>query len=144
MGWFEAVVLGIVLLVVGGHSLVTGAVSLARMLGLSDRVIGLTVVAIGTGTPELATSIVAALRRQTDVAVTNMIGSNIFNLLGILSITALVHPIRFSAAMAASDLWWMLGTSLLLFPVLWRGMKVARWEGGVLLLVYVAYLVLLT
>ena len=134
---------GVVLLVAGGHSLVTGAVSMARLLGLSERVIGLTVVAIGTGAPELATSIVAAMRRQTDVAVANMIGSNIFNLLGILSITALVHPIRVSAAMAGSDLWWMLGTSLLLFPILWGGMKVSRWEGGVLVLVYAVYLALL-
>lgn len=134
---------GMVLLVVGGHSLVTGAVSMARTLGLSERVIGLTVVAIGTGAPELATSIVAALRKQTDVAVANMIGSNIFNILGILSVTALVHPIRVSAAMAGSDLWWMLGTSLLLFPILWGGMKVSRWEGGVLVLVYAAYLALL-
>lgn len=137
------VALGVVLLVTGGHSLVTGAVSLARLLGLSERIIGLTVVAIGTGTPELATSMVAAMRRQTDVAVANMIGSNIFNILGILSVTALVHPIRFSAAMAGSDLWWMLGTSLLLFPVLWRGMKVERWEGGVLVLAYAVYLALL-
>jgi cation:H+ antiporter len=137
------VLLGIVLLVVGGHSLVTGAVSMARQLGLSERVIGLTVVAIGTGTPELAASIVAAMRKQTDVAVANMIGSNIFNVLGILSITALVHPIRVSAAMAGPDLWWMLGTSLLLFPVLWRGMKVERWEGGLLVLVYAVYLALL-
>lgn len=137
------VVVGMALLVAGGHSLVTGAVSMARTLGLSERVIGLTVVAIGTGAPELATSIVAALRRQTDVAVANMIGSNIFNILGILSITALVQPIRVSAAMAGSDLWWMLGTSLLLFPVLWRGMKVDRWEGGVLVLIYAAYLALL-
>lgn len=134
------VALGVVLLVVGGHSLVTGAVAMARVLGLSERVIGLTVVAVGTGTPELATSVVAAMRRQTDVAVANMIGSNIFNLLGILSITALVHPIRFSAAMAGWDMWWMLGTSLVLFPVLWRGMKVNRWEGGGLVLLYGVYL----
>jgi cation:H+ antiporter len=137
------VALGIVLLVVGGHSLVTGAVDIARFLGVTERVIGLTVVAAGTGAPELAASVVAAVRRQTDVAVANMIGSNIFNLLGILSVTALVQPIRISAAMAGSDVWWMLGTSLLLLPVLWRGMKVERWEGGALVLVYVVYVALL-
>lgn len=137
------VALGVVLLVAGGQALVTGAVELARVLGLSERVIGLTVVAAGTGAPELAASIIAALRRQTDVAVANMIGSNIFNILGILSVTALVNPIRFSAAMAGSDLWWMVGTALLLYPVLWRGMKVERWEGAVLVAVYAVYLWLL-
>ena len=137
------VALGVVLLVAGGQALVTGAVELARVLGMSERVIGLTVVAAGTGAPELAASVIAALRRQTDVAVANMIGSNIFNILGILSVTALVNPIRFSAAMAGSDLWWKVGTAFLLYPVLWRGMKVERWEGAVLVAVYAFYLWLL-
>lgn len=134
------VVLGVILLVAGGHLLVTGATAIARLLGVSDRVIGLTVVAVGTGAPELAASVIAALRGQTDVAVANMIGSNIFNLLGILSVTALVQPISISPSMAGSDLWWMLGTSLLMFPILWHGMKVERWEGAVLIVAYLLYL----
>jgi cation:H+ antiporter len=135
-----AILGGIALLVLGGRLLVDGASSLARYAGMSERMIGLTVVAVGTGMPELATSVVAAARRQTDVAVANMIGSNIFNLLGILGITALVHPFRFSAAIAGSDLWWMLAVSALLLPVLGRRMEVVRWEGGLLVGAYVAYL----
>lgn len=144
-GWVAIglVVLGALLLVSGGHLLVSGATAIARLLGLSERVIGLTVVAIGTGAPELAASVVAAMRKQTDVAVANMIGSNIFNVLGILSATALVQPIAVSPGMARSDLWWMLATSLLVFPVIWRGMKVARWEGAILVVTYAVYLWLL-
>jgi cation:H+ antiporter len=132
--------LGILVLVVGGRLLVEGAVGLARLAGMSERVIGLTVVAAGTGMPELATSLVAAARKQPDVAVANMIGSNVFNVLGILSITALVTPIRFSPALAGGDMWWMLGTALLLFPILWRGRRIDRWEGGVLVSAYLLYL----
>jgi cation:H+ antiporter len=132
--------LGIVVLVIGGRFLVEGAVGLARLAGMSERVIGLTVVAAGTGMPELATSLVAAARRQSDVAVANMIGSNVFNLLGILGVTALVTPIRFSPALGGGDMWWMLGTALLLFPVLWRGRRIDRWEGAVLVSAYALYL----
>lgn len=134
-----AVAGGIMLLVVGGRLLVDGASDLARMAGMSERMIGLTVVAFGTGTPELVTSLVAAARGQTDVAVANMIGSNIFNLLGILGVTAVVHPFAFAPSLAGSDLWWMLGATLALLPVLWRGMYVARWEGGLLVGLYGAY-----
>lgn len=135
-----AVAGGIVLLLAGGRLLVTGAVELARLAGMTERVIGLTVVAAGTGMPEVVTSAVAAARRQTDVAVANMVGSNVFNLLGILGVVALVHPIPIAPALAGPDLWWMLGTALLLLPVLGRGMRVARWEGALLVAVYGVYL----
>jgi cation:H+ antiporter len=137
------VVAGVLLLVVGGRALVTGAVELARIAGLSERVIGLTVVAIGTSMPEVAASVVAAVRGRTDVAVANLLGSNIFNLLGILGITALIHPTVVSPAMRNSDMIWMLATALLLFPVLRSGMRVNRLEGVVMLLAYAAYVVLL-
>jgi cation:H+ antiporter len=135
--------LGIGALVGGGRLLVDGAVALARIAGLSERVIGLTIVAGGTGAPELATSLVAAFRKRTDVAVANMIGSNIFNILGILGVTALLAPVPIAPALVRSDMWWMIGTSLLLLPLMRSGARLARWEGGVLVGAYVAYLIVL-
>lgn len=138
-----AVVLGLLLLLVGGRLLVDGAVNLARLAGLSERIIGLTIVAAGTSAPEVATSIVAAVRKQTDVAVANIIGSNIFNLLGILGTAGLILPLQVSAGMLASDVWWMLGTALVLYPLMYLGKKLSRVDGALLLGVYGAYLWLL-
>lgn len=135
-----AVLVGAGFLVVGGRFLVDGAVILARLAGMSERLIGLTIVAVGTGMPEVAASLVAALRKQTDVAVANIIGSCVFNVLGILGLTALIHPIRFSPELAGSDVWWMLGTSLLLFPLLRSGMRIVAWEGALMIALYAAYL----
>ncbi len=135
-----AVVLGLGLLVVGGRLLVAGAVSLARLAGVSERVIGLTVVAAGTSMPEVAASVVAALRRHTDVAVANLIGSNIFNLLGILGVTALVRPVPVAPALLAQDMPWMLAGSLFAFPLLRSGMRVTRLEGVALLALYGGFL----
>ena len=134
---------GLVALIGGGRLLVDGAVSLARLAGMTERVIGLTIVAGGTGAPELATSLVAAFRRRTDVAVANMIGSNIFNILGILGLTAVIAPVRISPALVSSDMWWMIGTSLLLFPLMRSGARLSRGEGAILLAVYAAYLIVL-
>jgi cation:H+ antiporter len=134
---------GLVALVVGGRLLVDGAVVVARLAGMSERVIGLTIVAGGTGAPELATSLVAALRRRTDVAIANMIGSNIFNVLGILGVTALVRPVPVADAVLRVDLWWMLGTTVLLLPLLYTGARLSRLEGGLLVAAYGAYLTVL-
>jgi len=134
---------GVALLVVGGDFLVRGAVSLARAFGMTERLIGLTIVAIGTGTPELATSIVAARRGQSEIALGNVIGSNIFNVLGILGVTALVSPLTISSQMLGSDMWWMLGLSLVLLPMMRSRAVVSRVEGGLLLLAYGTYLALL-
>jgi cation:H+ antiporter len=134
---------GIGALVTGGRLLVDGAIGLARIAGLSERVIGLTIVAGGTGAPELATSLMAAFRKRTDVAVANMIGSNVFNVLGILGVTAIIAPIPVAPALVQSDMWWMIGTSLLLLPVLRSQARISRGEGAVLLAVYLTYLVVL-
>jgi len=138
-----AVGVGVLLLVMGGSALVSGAVELARIAGIPERVIGLTVVAVGTSMPELAASVVAALRGHTDVAIANLIGSNIFNILGILGTTALVHPTPVSRALLNNDMVWMMLSAFALFPVMRTGMRVSRVEGVALLAFYVAYVVLL-
>jgi cation:H+ antiporter len=135
--------LGVVGLVAGGKLLVDGAVSMARLAGMSERVIGLTIVAGGTGAPELATSLVAAYRKRTDVAVANMIGSNIFNIMGILGVTAVILPTPVAPALVASDMWWMIGTTALLLPLMRSHSRISRLEGGVLLVAYLAYIVTL-
>ena len=137
------VIVGIALLLTGGELLVRGAVSLARTFGMTERMIGLTVVAIGTGTPEVATSIVAARKGQSEIALGNVIGSNIFNILAILGVTAVITPLSIAPAMLDSDLWWMLGITLVLFPLMRSRAIVGRVEGGLLVLIYGTYVTLL-
>lgn len=134
---------GIALLLTGGELLVRGAVTLARTFGMTERMIGLTVVAIGTGTPEVATSIVAARKGQSEIALGNVIGSNIFNILAILGVTAAITPLAIAPAMLDSDLWWMLGITLLLFPLMRSRAVVGRVEGGLLIALYGTYVTLL-
>jgi cation:H+ antiporter len=133
------VVLGLGLLVLGAQSLVNGAVIIARRLGMSEAVIGLTIVAAGTSLPELATSVVAALRRQTDIAIGNIIGSNIFNVLGIAGTAALVAPIN-PQGIRGIDIGAMLVTSIVLLPLMKTGFRLVFWEGGALLACYAGYL----
>lgn len=127
----------------GAHATVTGAVELARLLGLTERVIGLTIVAIGTGLPEVVTSMVSSYRGRDDVAIGNVIGSNLFNILGILGLSAIVCPLPVAAGIIASDNWWMLGITVLLFPIMFTRRRINRWEGGLLLGTYIGYLTLL-
>jgi cation:H+ antiporter len=134
---------GIALLALGSTALVGGAVGIASSLGVSATVIGLTIVAAGTSTPELVTSLMAARRGQDDIAVGNVIGSNIFNVLGILGATALIHPLSVPPEITTRDDWWMLGASLLLFPLMRSGMRVSRLEGALLLSGFLTYLTLL-
>ncbi len=134
------ITVGVMLLFAGGRLVVDGGTALATALGVSDRVIGLTVVAIGTGLPELVTSLVAAARRESDIAVANMIGSSIFNLLGILGLSALIHPIGFDPTLASRDVVWLVGVTALLWPVMHSGRIVSRREGALLIATYVAYL----
>lgn len=134
---------GLALVVLGGKFLVDGAVALARGYGISETVIGLTIVAVGTSMPELVTSIVAAVRRHSDVAFGNVVGSNIYNILGIGGVTALIAPTSVPAEMLRFDIPIMVGVSVLLFAVAWTGFRIGRREGGLLLLGYVVYLAVL-
>lgn len=134
------VVLGVILLAGGAQSTVVGAVQLARLLGMSERVIGLTIVSAGTGLPEVVASFVSSIRGRSDIAIGNVIGSNLFNILGTLGLTSIVAPLTVPPAIITSDNWWMLGVTLLLFPVMFSGRVVNRWEGALLLLVYAVYL----
>lgn len=121
--------IGLVALPVGGQVLVAGATDIARVLGISEAVIGLTLVAIGTSLPELATSVIAALRGRADLALGNVIGSNIFNILSILGITALVGSLPVPQQMLDRDLWVMLATALVIAPFLFRGWTLNRLAG---------------
>jgi cation:H+ antiporter len=131
---------GIAAIVYGASLLIDSAIVIARAAGLSEAVIGLTLVAVGTSLPEMVTSIMAAVRRHTDVAFGNIVGSNIFNVLGIAGVTALVEPILVPPEIARLDIWVMLATSLLLVLFAATGWRVNRWEGAVFLAAYAAYL----
>jgi cation:H+ antiporter len=135
------IVAGLAMLIYAGHLLLGAAVSVATDLGLSERIIGLTIVAVSTSLPELATSLIAALRGQRDIAVGNVIGSNLFNLLGVLGVTALIAPSPLSVSPNALDfdLPVMLGVAALCLPVFYSGYRVTRAEGLLFLGLYLAY-----
>lgn len=132
---------GLALLVLGAGWLVEGAVTLARAFGISELVIGLTVVAVGTSLPEVATSIVAALRGERDIAVGNVVGSNIFNIMAVLGIAAIVAPegIPVRAAVQEFDFPVMIAVAVACLPIFFTGHVIERWEGGVFLLYYFFY-----
>ncbi|WKV98963.1 calcium/sodium antiporter [Pseudomonas sp. B21128] len=135
------IIVGLAMLVFAGRLLLGAAVVVATDLGFSERVIGLTVVAVGTSLPELATSLIAALRGQRDIAVGNVIGANLFNLLGVLGLTALIAPMPLSVSPNALDfdLPVMLGVAALCLPVFYSGYRVTRVEGLLLLGLYLVY-----
>lgn len=132
------VVLGLGILILGSHLFVDGAVRLAQGWGISQAVIGLTIVAVGTSLPELATSVVASLKGDSDVAVGNVVGSNIFNLLGILGVAALLHPLD-GTDISRIDLGVMLAAAVLLLPLAQVRGKVGRAEGILMLATYAGY-----
>ena len=134
-----AVVTGLLLLIAGSQILLVGATGIAAHFGVPEAVIGLTLVAVGTSLPELSISVIAAIRRHADVAVGNVLGSNIFNLLGILGLSALLQPLPVHPRILHFDQWVMLGTSLLLLLFLYTGRRLSRAEGGILLLGYGIY-----
>ncbi len=135
------VVVGIVMLTAGSRSLVSSAVDIANFLGVSELVVGLTIVAIGTSLPELATSVMAALRGERDIAVGNVLGSNIFNCLSVLGFGAAIAPdgIQVSPSVIAFDLPVMLATAVACLPIFLTGHNIARWEGFLLVAYYIAY-----
>ncbi len=137
------IVAGLVAAIFGAGWLVDGAVVLASAAGVSESVIGLTVVAVGTSLPELIACVVAVLRKHEDVALGNVVGSNIYNLCGILGLTSLITPIEVPAEIAGFDIWVMLGVTALLIVQLRSGWRLSRIEGALLVVLYAGYTVLL-
>ncbi len=133
---------GILGLAKGADWFVEGAVGISRGMGVSEQLIGVTVVAVGTSLPELVTSLLAAMRKQADISLGNLIGSNIFNLLGIIGISAMLQPIELGRSGFALDIMAMLIISLALYPLMRLGDKIGRWQGALLVLAYVAFVVL--
>ncbi|MDG1117365.1 MAG: calcium/sodium antiporter [Flavimaricola sp.] len=143
--WWKIILflgLGLVGLPLGADMLVEGAVNIARTFGMSETAIGLTLVAVGTSLPELATTVMAAIRRQADVAIGNVIGSNMFNLLGIIGVASLVGQIPVDRQFLVFDFWVMLGTSLLLVPFVFLKKDITRAWGIALTGLYVVYAVI--
>ena len=135
---FLALLLGLALLVFGAELTIRGACSFSLRVGLSPVIVGLTIVAVGTSLPELATAVVAALRNEADIAVGNIVGSNIFNIAAILGITSMVTPIAVSSDILTRELPAVLVLSLIVLPLTKSGLRVHRWEGAVLLASYLA------
>lgn len=138
------IIIGLAGLIIGGRLVVTSAVDMATAMGVSEKLIGLTIVAAGTSLPELATTVVAALKKNNDIAVGNIIGSNIFNIFFILGVSAVVRPIPFDTVFN-TDLYLLFGGTILLFLMMFTfGKKqLDRWEAGILLAIYVAYTIYL-
>lgn len=132
------ILVGLVALYFGAEWLERGGVSLARRFGVPEAVISLTLIAFSTSVPELATSIVASLKRQGDIITGNVIGSCIFNLLCVIGVTAMIKPIE-ATQIESADLWVMVGLSALLIPIMGTKKRISRWEGGFLLLCYAGY-----
>lgn len=143
-GTWGLVFVGLACLILGGQLVVTNSVSIAHELGVSEKIIGLTIVAAGTSLPELVTSLVAAVKKNSDIAIGNVIGSNIFNILLILSLSCLINPIDYNPKFDL-DLYILMGGTIFLLVAMRTGTRkvVDRWEGGILLLFYVLYTVYL-
>jgi len=141
------IIVGLAMLVLGARWLVDGAVGIANLLGVSELVIGLTIIAAGTSLPEVATSVIASIRGERDIAVGNVVGSNIFNILTVLGLSGIAAPngIKVATAALTFDVPVMIAVALACAPVFFTGHLIARWEGGVFLIyygVYTAYLIL--
>lgn len=140
---FGYLVLGLTGLYFGADWLLNGSVSLAKNAGMSERVIGITIIAFGTSVPELVTCGVAAYRKETDISIGNLIGSNIFNIMAVIGLTSIIHPIKVSAESVFWDMIWMISIALLLLPLMIFGKKFGRFKGLLLVATYVIYIVLL-
>jgi len=138
------IIFGLSGLILGGKWIVDGAIKIAELFGVSQSLIGLTVVAVGTSLPELATSAIAAYKKQTDIAIGNVVGSNIFNIFWILGFSSLIRPLPFSVN-SDLDIFMTILANVILFSVMFIGKKqtIQRWQGGVMVLIYIGYVVFL-
>ena len=139
--WLDGILIisGLLILILGSNVLVNNAVKLAHTLGVGEAVIGLTIVAAGTSLPELATSLIAAFKKEPEIAIGNIVGSNIFNILCIVGLSSLIAPTE-CTGISSIDIWTMVGLSALLFPIMISGLKISRGEGILLILIYIGYL----
>ncbi|MFD2200282.1 calcium/sodium antiporter [Shivajiella indica] len=133
-------ILGVLGLYFGSDLFVDSAVKISEIFGVSERVIGITVIAIGTSLPEMVTSVIAAIKKQTDIAIGNILGSNIMNILAIIGITSMISPIPVADVFLKQDFIWMVGITILLFPILRSKLQISRWEGLLLLAIYGVYI----
>lgn len=133
--------IGMVGLYFGSEWLLIGAIDLAREAGLSEHVIGITIIAFGTSVPELVTSCVAAFKKETDISIGNLIGSNIFNISAVIGITSILKPMSIQNNLYNFDVYWLVGIPLLLFAMM-RKNKIGRFSGSILFMIYVAYIIL--
>jgi cation:H+ antiporter len=134
-------VVGLIILVIGANLTVTGAINIATAIGISELVIGVTLVAIGTSLPELMASLIAAIRKESDLAIGNVVGSNIMNILLILGSTSVIQPVNVPASTLQFDFLVMIGFTVVLLPLAWTSGRLARWECGLFLLGYVGFVV---
>jgi len=148
MKWWVAVIIflvSVVGLAYGADLLVENAALIAEKMGMSKRVVSITMVAVGTSIPEVATSVIAALKKETDISVGNIIGSNVMNILSVLGFTSLVSPISVSEEIAGFDIPWMLGISLLFLLLMLPASRsrITRWEGSFMIVIYLLYIYLI-
>jgi cation:H+ antiporter len=135
--------LGLVLLYFGSEWLVKGAVEIAQGFGIEERIIGVTVIAFGTSVPELAASVMAAIKKETDISIGNLVGSNIFNIMCVIGVTAMIKPIEVSDKIINPDMYWMMAIALALGIILFFWKKINRWHGLILMASYVVYITIL-
>lgn len=135
--------IGLIALYFGSEWLVSGAVDIATSFGMEQRVIAVTVVAFGTSVPELVTSLVAAFKKETDISVGNLIGSNIFNIMAVIGITSIVQPISVSEKVIQFDMWWVIAIAAALLPMMLIGKRIGRFKGALLFTSYVVYMTIL-
>ncbi len=142
---FLIVIGAFAILAIGAEGVIEGGTNIAKTMGISERIISLTIIAFGTSLPEIATSFVAALKKQLDISIANVIGSNIFNIAGVLGVTSLIKPINVNDRILDFDFWWMMGFLVILFPMIYffQKRKISRVEGGTLVIAYIIYISLL-
>jgi len=142
--WFSVliVITAFIILAFGAEGVITGGSNIAKSMGFSERIISLTVIAFGTSLPEIATSFVAALKKQLDISIANVLGSNIFNIAGVLGITTIIKPIQVNNRILNFDYWWMLSFLILLALMIFvfRKRRITRIEGGILIIAYAIYI----